>query len=169
MTDSEPTRAGYGTGAGRARTWMREEVIPVDKEKTENEKKKEFLMSYQKEKRRVRRLEEQLEELRQNKMSPSVTNDGMPHGTDKKDLSDYAVKVDEIEQELVAARHSRICAFQEVQRRIEAMEDEIEKDLLTYRYLKGLKWEEVAVRMGYSWRKIHYLHSDALEHFEICA
>ena len=25
-------RAGYGTGAGRARGWMREEVIPVDKE-----------------------------------------------------------------------------------------------------------------------------------------
>ena len=68
-------------------------------------------MSYQKEKRRVRRLEEQLEELRRNKMSPSVTNDGMPHGTDKKDLSDYAVKVDEIEQELVAARyvHYRRC------------------------------------------------------------
>ena len=25
-------RAGYGTGAGRVRGWMREEVIPVDKE-----------------------------------------------------------------------------------------------------------------------------------------
>lgn len=140
-----------------------------EKVMTENEKKKEFLMSYQKEKRRVKRLEEQLEELRQNKMSPSVTNDGMPHGTDKKDLSDYAVKVDEIEQELIAARYSRICAFQEVQRRIEDMGDEHEKDLLTYRYLRGMKWEEVAVKMEYSWRKVHYLHRDALEHFKICA
>ena len=168
MTDSEPTRAGYGTGAGRARTWMREEVIPVDKEKTENEKKKEFLMSYQKEKRRVRRLEEQLEELRQNKMSPSVTNDGMPHGTDKKDLSDYAVKVDEIEQELVAARHSWICAFQEVQRRIEAMEDEIEKDLLTYRYLRNLSWVKIAVKMDYSWQHLHKIHARALSNFKTC-
>lgn len=168
MTDSEPTRAGYGTGAGRARTWMREEVIPVDKEKTENEKKKEFLMSYQKEKRRHRRLEEQLEELRQNKMSPSVTNDGMPHGTDKKDLSDYAVKVDEIEQELVAARHSRICAFQEVQRRIEAMEDEIEKDLLTYRYLRNLSWVKIAVKMDYSWQHLHKIHARALSNFKTC-
>ena len=168
MTDSEPTRAGYGTGAGRARTWMREEVIPVDKEKTENEKKKEFLMSYQKEKRRVRRLEEQLEELRQNKMSPSVTNDGMPHGTDKKDLSDYAVKVDEIEQELVAARHSRICAFQEVQRRIEAMEDGIEKDLLTYRYLRNLSWVKIAVKMDYSWQHLHKIHARALSNFKTC-
>ena len=136
-------------------------------ELTENEKKKEFLMSYQKEKRRVRRLEEQLEELRRNKMSPSVTNDGMPHGADKKDLSDYAVKVDEIEQELVAARYSRICAFQEVQKRIEAMEDEREKDLLTYRYLKGLKWEEICVRMDYKWRQVHRIHAMAIKNLKM--
>ena len=136
-------------------------------ELTENEKKKEFLMSYQKEKRRVRRLEEQLEELRRNKMSPSVTNDGMPHGTDKKDLSDYAVKVDEIEQEMVAARYSRICAFQEVQKRIEAMEDEREKDLLTYRYLKGLKWEEICVRMDYKWRQVHRIHAMAIKNLKM--
>ena len=136
-------------------------------ELTENEKKKEFLMSYQKEKRRVRRLEEQLEELRRNKMSPSVTNDGMPHGTDKKDLSDYAVKVDEIEQELVAARYCRICAFQEVQKRIEAMEDEREKDLLTYRYLKGLKWEEICVRMDYKWRQVHRIHAMAIKNLKM--
>ena len=137
-------------------------------ELTENEKKKDFLMSYQKEKRRVRRLEEQLEELRRNKMSPSVTNDGMPHGTDKKDLSDYAVKVDEVEQELVAARYSRICAFQEVQKRIEAMEDEREKDLLTYRYIRGMKWEEVAVKMDYSWQHLHKIHARALRNFKTC-
>lgn len=136
-------------------------------ELTENEKKKEFLMSYQKEKRRVRRLEEQLEELRRNKMSPSVTNDGMPHGTDKKDLSDYAVKVDEIEQELVAARYSRICAFQEVQKRIEAMEDEREKDLLTYRYIRGLKWEEICVRMDYKWRQVHRIHAMAIKNLKM--
>lgn len=137
-------------------------------ELTENEKKKDFLMSYQKEKRRVRRLEEQLEELRRNKMSPSVTNDGMPHGTDKKDLSDYAVKVDEVEQELVAARYSRICAFQEVQKRIEAMEDEREKDLLTYRYLRNLNWVNIAVEMDYSWQHLHKIHARALRNFKTC-
>lgn len=136
-------------------------------EKTGNEKKKEFLMSYQKEKRKVRRLEGQLDELRQNKMSPSGISDGMPHGTDKKDLSDYAVKVDEIEQELISARYSRICAFQEVQRCIEAMEDEREKDVLTYRYLKGLKWEEVAVRMKYKMRNVHKIHGRALKNLKL--
>ena len=134
-------------------------------ELTENEKKKEFLMSYQKEKRRVRRLEEQLEEVRQNKMSPSVTNDGMPHGTDKKDLSDYAVKVDEIEQAIIAARYSRICAFQEVQRRIEAMEDEREKAVLKYRYLALMNWGKIAIKMQKSYRQVLRIHGTALQNF----
>ena len=87
------------------------------------------------------------------------------HGTDKKDLSDYAVKVDEIEQELVAARYSRICAFQEVQKRIEAMEDEREKDLLTYRYIRGMKWEKICTEMKHSWQHIHRIHAKALKNF----
>lgn len=136
---------------------------------SENEKKKDFLLSYQREKKAVQRLEEQLEELRINKISPSVINDGMPHGIDQRDLSDYIVKLDEIEREVKAARYRRICAFQKVQRQIEAMENEKEKDLLTYRYLRGLEWEEVAEKMGYSLRKIHYLHGDALKHFLIFA
>ena len=137
---------------------------------TENEQKKEFLMSYQLAKRDVTRLEEQLAELRIGKMSPGCEiGDGLPHAHNATDLSSYAAKVDELEREIVAARYRRICAFERVRNCIEALEDEREKLLLTYRYLEGLKWEEVAVRMKYSWRKIHYLHSDALEHFEICA
>lgn len=136
-------------------------------EKTENEKKKEFLMSYQRAKRKIARLEEQLQELRLNKMHPSVINDGMPHSTEMRDLSDYASRLDEIEQEIVLSRYERIRAFQKVQRAIEEMEDEQEKDLLTYRYLRGMKWEEVAVKMGYSWQHIHKIHSQALGSFKM--
>ena len=133
----------------------------------ENEKKKEFLKSYQKAKRDVVRLEKQLEELRLNKISPSVINDGMPHGTDIGDLSDYAARVDKIEREIIAARYERISAYQRVQRCIEAVEDEREKDLLTYRYLKGESWECVAVSLGYSWKQTHRIHSRALENFKM--
>ena len=141
----------------------------MDKELTENEKKKLFLKSYLRDKQVVIRIEEQLAELRASKISPSLISDGMPHGTSLSDLSDYAAKVDELERELTQKRYDRICSFQRVQSAIEAVEDEAEKDLLTYRYLRGMKWEEIAVKMGYSWRKIHYLHGDALEHLEICA
>lgn len=135
---------------------------------TENEKKKEFLLSYRYARRAVGRLEEQLRELRLNKMGPSAINtDGMPHGADISDLSDYAAKLDEIEQEIVAARYDRICAFQRVQRQIELMDNEQERELLTYRYLRGMKWEAVAVKMGYSWKQTHRIHSKALENFKM--
>ena len=139
-----------------------------DKEKTENEFKKEFLMSYQVAKRDVIRLETQLMELKVNKLSPSCNiGDGMPHSTDIRDLSDYAAKIDEIEQDLISARYKRICLFQEVQRRIETMENEREKDLLTYRYIRGMKWEEICVVMNYKWRQIHRIHSSALANIKM--
>lgn len=139
-----------------------------NREQTENEKKKEYLMSYQRAKRKVRRLERQLYELRLNKIGPSaINNDGMPRGSDMSDLSDYAAKLDEIEREIIAARYERICAFQDVRRRIEEVENEQEKDLLTYRYIDGLKWEEVAVKMKYKWRNVHKIHSRALNNLKV--
>lgn len=137
-----------------------------EKQMTENEKKKEFLLSYQRAKRKVKRLERQLEELRLNKLGPSaINNDGMPHGTDMSDLSDYAAKLDEIEREIISARYERICTFQEVRRRIEEVENEQEKDLLTYRYIDGMKWEAVCMRMEHSWQHIHRIHGKALNNF----
>lgn len=138
-----------------------------ERTKTENELKKEFLSSYQRAKEKIKRLEEHLHELRLNKISPSVINDGMPHSTNTSDLSDYAAKLDEIEREITRARYEQICAFQNVERAIEAIEDEHEKDLLTYRYIKAMKWEGVAVKMDYSWKQTHRIHGRALTNLKM--
>ena len=142
--------------------------MPVDRELTENEKKKIFLKSYLRNKQAVRRIEEQLAELRLSKLSPGMSmGDGMPHGSDMRDLSDYAAKVDELERELIQKRYDRICSFRKVQTAIEELEDETEKDLLTYRYLNGMKWEEIAVKMGYSWKHVHRIHAAALKNLKM--
>lgn len=138
-----------------------------EKKKTENELKKEFLWSYQKAKRDVIRLQEQLSELKLNKISLSVINDGMPHGNSSPDLSDYMAKVDEIERDIVKTRYDSICAFQRVQKCIEAMEDQKEKALLTYRYLKGWGWERVAIKMEYALQHTYRIHGKALNNFRI--
>lgn len=140
----------------------------MDRELTENEKKKLFLKSYLRDKQAVRRIEEQLAELRLSKLYPGMSmGDGMPHGSDMRDLSDYAAKVDELERELVRKRYDRIQSFRNVQESIEGIEDETEKDLLTYRYLRGMKWEEIAVKMGYTWRHTIRVHGHALENFKM--
>lgn len=145
----------------------KEDILEENK-LTENERKKEFLMGYQKSKQKVERLELQLMEIRLNKISPSVINDGMPHGSSVGDLSDYMVKLEQISQEIIAARYERICEFQRIRQQIEAVKDEKEKDLLTYRYIRGMKWEDICVKMSHSWQHVHRIHAKALKNFKTC-
>ena len=137
------------------------------KEKTEDEIKKEYLLGFQKISRQLARLENELTEIRLNKYCPSCISDGMPHASGCSDLSSYMAKVDELEKKILKKRYNRLQKQQEIRNRIERIEDENEKDVLTYRYLRGMKWEDIAVKMGYSWRRIHYIHSKALENFRI--
>ena len=135
--------------------------------KAENEKKKEYLWGYQREMRQLKRLEEELAELRLSKMCPSVIQDGMPHASGGGDLSGYMVQVDKMERKIQKARYKRIRKFKEIRDRIERLEDENEKDVLVYRYILGMKWEDIAVKMGYTWQHIHRIHSNALENFKM--
>ena len=135
----------------------------MNQEKTENEQKKEFLMSYQLAKRDVTRLEEQLAELRIGKMSPGCEiGDGLPHAHNATDLSGYAAKVDELEREIVAARYRLICAFERVRDYIKTLENEKEQKVLFYKYLCLMKWEKIADKMQMSYRQVLRIHGRAL-------
>ena len=136
------------------------------KEKTENEIKKEYLLGFQKISRQLARLENELAEIRLNKYCPSCISDGIPHASGCSDLSSYMAKVDELEKKILKKKYHRLQKQQEIRNRIERMEDENEKDVLTYRYLGGMKWEDIAVKMGYTWQHIHRIHSSALKNFK---
>ena len=139
------------------------------KRQQENEAKKEYLQSYKKYKQKAKRLEEQLEELRLGKMFPSMGMSDIPGARNQKDLSDYMVQYDRIETNIIKARKDAILRYEEVRQQIEQLEDENEKRVLTLRYLKSYGWERICVEMEYSWRQIHYIHSRALEHFNMIA
>lgn len=134
----------------------------------ENERKKEYLRQYLKAKRAQEILEQEIDELRLDRMIPgSPAQDGMPHGSGGGDLSGYAVRLDDLDRKLRAQMYKKIQLRAEITAKIDAMPDETESLLLRLRYIHGLKWEEVAVKMDYSWRAVHKIHSKALEHFEI--
>lgn len=135
--------------------------------KKENEKKKDYLRGYQREKRHLQRLEEERLELRLGKMFPSIIQDGMPHSSGGGDLSGYMVQMDRLERKILKARYKCVSRLKEIKDRIERLEDENEKDVLMYRYIRGMKWEDIAVKMGYSWKQIHRFHSNALEKFKM--
>lgn len=134
---------------------------------TENEMKKEYLRGYRRHVRKLSRIEAELEELRTMKMAISVNNDGMPHRPDQSDMSGYAAELDQLERNLIRERDQRFKGYLEISDRIAIMKSENERDVLFYRYIKGLAWWEIAEKMGYSERHITRIHGEALAHLQI--
>lgn len=133
----------------------------------ENEQKKEYLKSYRRAIKREQDILDEIQRLRLDKMFPSVVNDGMPHGSSHSDLSDYAAILNEQIDLLKEERLEKVRCYQKIERQISRMENEDEQEVLRLRYILGMKWEEVAVKMGYSWKQTHRIHSSALKNFKM--
>ena len=133
----------------------------------ENEQKKEYLKSYRRAIKREQDILDEIQILRLDKMFPSVVNDGMPHGSSHSDLSDYAAILDEQIDLLKEERLEKVRCYQKIERQISQMENEDEQEVLRLRYILEMKWEEVAVKMGYSWKQTHRIHSSALKNFKM--
>ncbi len=128
----------------------------------ENEKKKKYLRGYQRHKRRVERIEAELEEIRTMKMNPSINSDGMPHGHNQSDLSSYAADITELEERLYQEGMQQVKKYKDISFKISELEKEDERDVLFYRYIKDLRFWEIAQKMGYSEQWIYKLHGMAL-------
>lgn len=138
----------------------------MEQYKEENEKKKEYLKRYHMAELAEKEIQEEIDDLRMNKMFPTLIQDGMPHGSSCMDLSEYAAQLDELLTELKDQMELRIRIRREITRKIETMQDETEKTVLRLRYIHWLQWEQIAERMGYSLRNITKIHGKALAHFE---
>ena len=143
------------------------EAIEEKREPSENDLKKEYLRKYRTHVRRIHRINAEISELRSMKISPSLNNDGMPHGSSQSDLSGYAAELDSMVQELIDERYCRIKDYQEIVGRIKKLKSENEKDVLFYRYIRGMDWWEIAEKMKFSERQIFRIHGKALANFQI--
>ena len=143
------------------------EAIEEKREPSENDLKKEYLRKYRTHVRRIHRINAEIAELRSMKISPSLNNDGMPHGSSQSDLSGYAAELDRMVQELIDERYCRIKDYQDIVRRIKKLKSENEKDVLFYRYIRGMDWWEIAEKMKFSERQIFRIHGKALANFKI--
>lgn len=133
--------------------------------KKENERKKNFLRKYKESVLREKVILEEIQRLRMDKMFPSVINDGMPHSSECRDLSDYVVLLDKQIDNLKKERLERMKIYADIEERIREMEDETEKEILRLKYIKGNSFEKIAVKLNYSYRHVTRLHGDALQNF----
>lgn len=132
-----------------------------------NEEKKQYLRRYQAAKKREKRIQEEIEELRSSKTSPVGLRDGMPHGSGTSDLSGYAARLDALVREMEAEKEMQMVTYREIRQQIRMVSDATEQEILSRRYLLGQRWEKISVEMNYDYRYVLKLHGKALLHFEV--
>ena len=135
--------------------------------KNENDRKKTYLRAYRKHGKRIKRIELEIEEIRNMKMYPSSNNNGMPHGSNQSDLSSYAVALQEREDELYKEGVKQVQTYKDIAYRINKLENQDERDVMFYRYIKGFKWWQIAQLMDCSEEWIYKLHGRELKKIQI--
>lgn len=127
---------------------------------TEKEALKERLLSYLDIKAERRQIEREIARL----ADPKGTNwDGMPRGSVGGDvMAGIVAKRDALRRKYEAKLADLTAAQTEIEETIDGLEPK-ERRLMRYRYIDGLEWEEVCVKMCYSWRQTHRLHSAILD------
>lgn len=125
---------------------------------------KERLRNYQAIKREREQLRQQLDEIEAALYYPKIQRlNGMPsapvEGNPQEDLAIHHIEL----QERYKAKMDELAAEQlAIEAAIEQLEP-MARMLMRHRYLDGLKWEEVCLKLNYSWRQTHRLHGEALK------
>jgi|LGVF01.2.fsa_nt_gb hypothetical protein len=103
------------------------------------------------------------EERRRNNMPPIVIH-GSGSGLG---IDDCVAETDKLEQKLIDKIYEAIKTQRAIDNAIDCVEDDRLRLILSYRYIDGLKWENICCEANYSWKWIHILHNEALEKIEI--
>jgi len=125
---------------------------------------KEYLLQYREAMRRVQAITEHLAELRAiaERITPNYSGNGGNHQVGDK-VGSTAAKIVDAEAK-TAAEIDRLTALEaEIIGTIDRVQEPY-RTLLYERYVNGLTFEAIAVRMDYSWRQIIRLHGQALQY-----
>lgn len=128
---------------------------------------KEYLQQLQKYKRTAQLYAERIEEL----YHEATGIKAIVYDKDRVQVSpeDRMEKIFmRIDSEAEKYAKARARYDREVRKRVEmiaSLENPVHVELLTLRYVDGLKWEEIACAMGYTFRHTTRLHGDALGAF----
>ena len=126
-----------------------------------SQEKKEYLLGYQRINQRVNclLLEQQRWRELATRVSPNLS--GMPGGGKGGGTQGAISKI--VDLETINAEIDKLVEKRkEIEGIIRAVEDNILRTLLEYRYINGKKWEEIALMMGYDYRYILKIHGKAL-------
>lgn len=122
-----------------------------------------YLFSYQDAMRERNSIKVKLDILREEMMPKSPAMTGMPGSSNQDDkMAAYIARVEEYTHKLQAAYDKAFREMVKIESIISLVDDSVLRQLMTYRYLKNLRWEDIAELMNYSEQRMYQLRVDAL-------
>lgn len=130
----------------------------------DRERVKQRLNSYRHLQMERRQLLDKIVRLETRLTAASAQNlDGMPHGSGKSDaLANGVVALADLREVYRAKEVELTQALTDIEILIDGLKP-VERLIARYRYIDGLQWEKICVKINYSWRQTHRIHSDMIE------
>ncbi len=129
---------------------------------------KEYLSQYLMAKREIDILLDRRQQLwdMMTKVTPTLQADRVQGGQPTKTDEIIAVYRD-VEDEIFAKIKSLVIIMRDIERVIDLVSNDRQRDVLKLRYINGLKWEEIAVKLMLDYRWVLRLHGKALQSLTI--
>ena len=134
----------------------------------ENQKKIQYLSRYQKLGKRIEQLRDDRALWLSRACRTTQAIADMPRAArgirgNSLELEQYMEISEEITRELRNLRRLR----REIRAVIAALEDDTLQALMLYRYINGMTFEQIAVKLQYSWRQVCRKHGRALQELKL--
>lgn len=134
----------------------------------ENEQKIRYLSRYRRLNQRIDRLLEEQSRWRERALKITPTLSQAPGGGGSGSPIERPMgKVLEIDVEINREIDEMQIARKEIRETLNQLEDENLKLLMEYRYIDGMTWEQIAVKMHYGFQWVCKLHGRALNRLRI--
>ena len=127
---------------------------------------KEYLKKVECLRRRIQRKKHEIYLLHQQAegMNGSgISNMPRTVSPDHSKMEGTVFKIMALEQDIKDTQQEYDALIADMERRIKAIDDADDRDLLTNRYLEFKSWDTIAAEMFISKRKAYYLHNKALK------
>ena len=111
----------------------------------------------------------QIEDLHDLATKATVTYSDMPRNPNKghSRLEDAVIQIIELETEINQDMIKLVELKKDIIRRVKAVESAELQTILELRYLSYMRWEEIAIELGYGIDNVFRLHRNALDEIEI--
>ena len=128
---------------------------------------KEFLSRYRSAHREAQDIELRMTQLRLKYAAPSaIRYSDMPtaHNANR-DMSDYVEHMEELSN-MLCQKYSQCIGIEvDIYKRLDRMNNQTEREVLRYRYIDFMTWEQIAAKIPCTQRHVYRVHGNALQHF----